>query len=159
MERINLPHLALALTLAMPLVPLAGCAPTNTDTTYAANEIGSTAQVSYGVIVSMRPVTVEPQNTGLGGLAGAAAGATAGSYIGHNDTRANILGAIAGGLIGAVAGNAIESSVSTGDAYEFIIREDDGNTLSVVQTDELHFKPGDRVVLTRGARTRIAPAG
>jgi outer membrane lipoprotein SlyB len=153
----RLPRLALALTLAVPLLPLAACAPTNTNTTYSANEVGRTAQVTYGVIVSMRPVTVESQNTGLGGLVGAAAGATAGSYIG-GDTRANILGAIAGGLVGAVAGNAVQNAAGKGQAYEFIIREDSGNTISVVQTDELNFAIGQRVVLTRGARTRIAPA-
>jgi outer membrane lipoprotein SlyB len=148
----------LALALAIVLTPLAACAPTNTNTTYAANEIGRTADVTYGVIVSMRPVTVQAQNTGIGALGGAAVGATAGSFIGRNDVRANILGAVAGGLVGAVAGNAVEKSVNTGDAVEFIIRQDDGSTVSVVQTNEDGFRPGDRVVLTRGARTHIAHA-
>jgi outer membrane lipoprotein SlyB len=147
-----------ALALAAALAPLAACAPTNTNTTYAASEIGRPADVTYGVIVSMRPVTVQAQNTGIGALGGAAAGATAGSFIGRNDVRANILGAVAGGLIGAVAGNAVEKSVNKGDAVEFIIRQDDGSTLSVVQTNEDGFRPGDRVVLTRGARTHIAHA-
>lgn len=151
-------RLALALSLAAPLLPLAACAPTNTNTTYSANEIGRTAQVTYGVIVSMRPVTVQSQTTGVGALGGAAVGATAGSFIGRNDVRANILGAVVGGVAGAVAGNAVEKSVSTGQAMEFIIRQDDGSTVSVVQTNEENFHPGDRVVLTRGARTHIAHA-
>ena len=156
--RLRLSSRALALALAAFLAPLTGCAPANTNTTYSAGEIGRTAQVSYGVIVSIRPVTVAARDTGLGGLGGAAVGATAGSFIGRNDVRANILGAIVGGVAGAVAGNAIENSVNTGQAAEFIIREDDGNTVSVVQTNEEGFRPGDRVVLTRGARTHIAHA-
>ena len=41
-------------------------------------------------------------------------------------------------------------------AMEFIIRENDGRTISVVQTDADGFQPGERVTLTGGARTRIA---
>ena len=39
-----------------------------------------------------------------------------------------------------------------------LIREDSGQTISVVQTNEEGFQAGERVVLTRGARTRIARA-
>ncbi|MDE2197424.1 MAG: glycine zipper 2TM domain-containing protein [Rhodospirillales bacterium] len=104
----------------------------------------------------MRPVVVRSQPTGVGTLGGAAIGGVAGSYIGRNDVRGNILGAIGGAIIGGVAGSAIESGVSTGSAMEFIIREDSGQTISVVQTNETGLQPGDRVVLTRGARTHIS---
>ena len=146
------------LALAAVLLPLSACAPSHTNSTYSAYEMGQPAQVAYGVIVSMRRVTVQASNTGIGGLGGAAAGATAGSFIGNNDVRANILGAILGGIAGAVAGNAIESSAGQGQATEFIIREDNGNTVSVVQTNGQDFRVGDRVVLTLGARTHIAHA-
>ncbi len=137
------------------LFGMAACAPRNTNTTYTGADIGRTAQVSYGVIVSMRPVTIQGGRTGVGTLGGAAAGATAGSFIG-GDPRANILGAIGGAIIGGIAGSAVESGMTTGQAMEFIIREDSGQTISVVQTNEEEFRPGERVVLTRGARTRIA---
>ena len=61
-------------------------------------------------------------------------------------------------IIGGLAGTAVERSVNTGEAMEFIIREDDGQTVSVVQTNEERFQAGERVVLTRGARTRIGRA-
>jgi len=67
----------------------------------------------------------------------------------------NILGAIGGAIIGGLAGTMAERSATTGEAMEFIIREDDGQTISVVQTNEERFQAGERVVLTRGARTRI----
>lgn len=41
-------------------------------------------------------------------------------------------------------------------AFEFIIRTDDGRTLSVVQSNDANFRIGDRVALTAGARTRLA---
>ena len=142
--------------LVVTLLGLAGCAPTNTNTTYGAADIGRTQNVSYGVIVSMRPVIVQSEPTGVGTVAGAVAGATAGSLIGRNDARANVLGAVGGAIVGGVAGTMVEHAASTGTAMEFIIREDNGNTISVVQTNENNFQPGERIVLTRGARTRIA---
>ena len=148
------PVLALTAVLGM-----AACAPVNTNTTYSGADIGRTAQVSYGVIVSMRGVMV--QNSGGGGigtLAGAAAGGVAGSFIGGG-ARANVLGAIGGAVLGGVVGTAIEGGVSQSQAVEFIIREDSGQTISVVQTNEEDFRPGERVILTRGARTRIGHAG
>jgi outer membrane lipoprotein SlyB len=137
---------------------LAACAPTNTNTTYTGADIGRTASVSYGQIISMRGVTVQGNGGGVGTLGGAAVGGVAGSFIG-GDPRTNVLGAIGGAIVGGLAGNAIEKSANTGNAVEFIIREDNGQTISVVQTNEENFRPGERVVLTRGARTRIARAG
>jgi outer membrane lipoprotein SlyB len=148
----------LAVCLALPL-GLVACAPVNTNSTYTARDIGRSASISYGVIVSMRNVEVQGQPTGVGTMGGVAVGATAGSLLGRGDPRANIIGAIAGAIVGGIAGNAIERSASTGMAVEFIIREDDGQTISVVQTNEDGFRPGDRVVLTRGARTRLQHAG
>ena len=144
------PVLALAAVLGM-----AACAPVNTNSTYSGADIGRTAQVSYGVIVAMRAVTVQNNNgPGVGTLAGAAAGGIAGSFIGGG-ARSNLLGAIGGAVIGGVAGSAIESGVSQGQAVEFIIREDNGQTVSVVQTNEENLRAGDRIIMTRGARTRI----
>lgn len=138
------------------MLGVAGCGPRNTNTTYTQADIGRTAEVSYGVIVSMRPVAVQG-HYGVGALGGAAAGGVAGSFIG-GDPRANILGAIGGALIGGLVGAGVEQSATSGQAMEFIIREDSGQTISVVQTNEEAFQPSERVVLTRGARTRIARA-
>jgi outer membrane lipoprotein SlyB len=145
---------AVAVAVAAMLA-VGACAPRNTNTTYTSADIGRSAEVSYGVIVSMRPVTIQGGRTGIGTLGGAAAGATAGSFIG-GDPRMHILGAIGGAIVGGLAGTAVESSATTGQAVEFIIREDTGQTISVVQTNEEGFQPNERVVLTRGARTRIA---
>ncbi len=150
-------HRSLLLLALFACLGFAACAPQNTNTTYSAADIGRTAQISYGTIVSMRPVVVQGQQTGVGTLGGAAVGGVAGSYIGGRDPRANILGAIGGAIIGGIAGTAAEGAVNKGEAVEFIIQEDNApNPISVVQTNEDGFRPGERVALTRGARTRIA---
>ena len=138
---------------------LVGCAPAYTNTAYTSSDIGRTASISYGVIVSMRDVRVQGPQSGVGTLGGAAAGAAAGSFIGRNDFRANVIGAIGGAILGGLVGGAVENSASSGYAVEVIIREDNGQTISVVQTNEDQFRPGERVVMTRGARTRIGRAG
>ncbi len=147
------------LLLAISLAP-AACAPTNTNTTYSEAEIGRTAQISYGTIVSMRGVRVQNPNTGVGTLGGAAVGGVAGSSIGRNDVRGNILGAVGGAIVGGLVGTVVDSSVSTGEAVEFIIQEDNAAApISVVQSNELNFTPGERILLTRGVRARIARVG
>ncbi|ODU57063.1 MAG: hypothetical protein ABS99_05255 [Acetobacteraceae bacterium SCN 69-10] len=137
------------------LLGVAACAPQYTNSTYTGADIGRTAMVTYGTILSMRPVVVQGSPGGVGTLGGAALGGVAGSFIG-GDPRSNILGAVGGAIVGGIAGNALERGVSQGNAVEFIIREDSGQTVSVVQTNEEQFREGDRVALTRGARTRIA---
>ena len=138
------------------LFGVAACAPQNTNTTYSGQDIGRAASVSFGTIVSMRPVAVQGEGTGLGAIGGAAAGGVAGSFIGNNDVRGNILGAIGGAIVGGVVGSAVEGGLSQGQAVEFILRDDSGQTISVVQTNEENFQVGERVVITRGARTRLA---
>lgn len=151
-------------TVFRPLLPAAAfaallgvsaCAPTNTNSTYSSTAIGRPAAIGHGTIISMRPVVVKNPNTGLGATTGAVAGGAIGSTIG-GDWRANVLGAVGGALIGGVVGNAVENQVGTGQAVEFIIREDNGQTISVVQTNEDNFQPGERVTLIFGERTRIA---
>src|ERR1700733_16258699 len=39
---------------------------------------------------------------------------------------------------------------------EFIVRTDDGTTLSIVQANALGLHPGDRVVILRGTGTHLA---
>jgi outer membrane lipoprotein SlyB len=142
---------ALALMATIP-----ACAPANTGTTVSRAGLGSAASVSFGTIVGSRPVQVQGTG-GVGTLAGAAAGGVAGSFIG-GDWRSNALAGIGGAIVGGLAGNAIERGVTTGTAIEFIVREDRGGDIAVVQTNEEGLQVGDRVVITRGDRVRLSRA-
>ena len=136
---------------------VAACAPQQTGGTYTAAAIGRTAAVSYGTIVGTRPVTVRGNGSGLGTAAGAVAGGVAGSFIG-GDPRSNVLGGLGGALLGGLAGNALGSGVSTAQAVEFTVREDTGGDFQTVQTNEEGLQAGDRVVISRGDRTRLSRA-
>lgn len=136
---------------------LAGCASHATNTTLPPAAIGQVANVTYGTILAERQVAIEGHSDGVGAIAGAAVGGTAGSFIG-GDVRSNILAAIGGAALGGLAGNAAQNALNGGAATEFIIREDDGQTISVVQSNEQHLRTGERVMIIRGAETRLMAA-
>jgi outer membrane lipoprotein SlyB len=143
---------AMALLAAVP-----ACAPTNTGTTYSPYALGGAASVNYGTIVGTRPVTIAGSQSGVGAVSGAVAGGVAGSFIG-GDWRSNALAGIGGAVIGGLAGSAIERGVTQGQAVEFIVRQDRGGDIAVVQTNEDGLQAGDRVVITQGDRVRISRA-
>jgi len=116
---------------ALALIALLGvsaCAPGTTSSAYPDGS-GAAKRVSYGVVVSRRPIEAVGERSG-------------------GDVRGAILGAV---------------GVPTGEepgtpAFEFIVREDGGQTVSVVQTNEAELRPGERVVLSMGTRTRLSRA-
>jgi outer membrane lipoprotein SlyB len=146
----RLPTFALA-----ALLPLAACAPSQTGETYNRDQIGRTAIVTQGTIIGMRDVTLQGSPGGVGTTAGAIGGGVAGSFIG-GDWRSNVLAGLAGAIIGGLAGSQVERQVSRGKATEFTIRETDGTTIAVVQTNEAGLAVGDKVRILRSDRTRLA---
>lgn len=119
------------------LLALAGCAAPPATPPAASPVAAGTAR--YGTIVAIRP---------LGPLGGAGAGA--------EDPRDSILDALGGRM----AADARRDARAGRAMAEFIVRTDDGQPpTSVMQaaTPGLHL--GQRVLLTSGARTRIARAG
>jgi outer membrane lipoprotein SlyB len=154
--RASKPVVSLCAALALvALVP--ACAPQNTGSTVSARALGGAASVSYGTIVGSRPVQVQGGGTGVGTLGGAAAGGIAGSFVG-GDWRSRALMGLGGAVLGGVAGTAAERGLSSGTAIEFIVREDRGGDIAVVQTNEEALQVGDRVVITRGDRVRLSRA-
>jgi outer membrane lipoprotein SlyB len=136
---------------------LAACAPA-TNSTVDRAALGTAGYVSSGTIVGMRPVAVSGTRTGIGAGAGAVSGGLIGSTIG-GDWRARTVGGVVGALAGGLAGAAIEEGVTRGNAMEFIIRDDNGQTRSVIQTNELGLTVGERVLITQGDRVRLSRAG
>ena len=125
------------------LLCLAACAPT-APTAYPPAETGRPGQAIHGVIVSRRAIDTE-------------AAPTAAARAGGKDVRASILGAV-GSLPGGPAGNAGGPASARPAVFEFIIRQDNGQAISVVQTDEAGLRPGERVVVSMGTRTRLSRA-
>ena len=137
---------------------LAACAPANTGSTYQQGQIQRLGQVSGGQVIGMEPVQIAGSNSGIGTVGGGIAGGAAGSTVGHG--RGNILGGVVGAIGGVLAGAAIEQGVTSGNATRFFIRRDDGQVVSVVQTNEPQFRTGERVlIIDEGGTARITREG
>lgn len=118
-----------ALAAALLAGGLSACARQETGAVHGRAASGRTAAVSYGTILGTRPVTMRGDGGSPGGV-----------------------------LPGGVAGHAVGSGASSGRAAEFTVREDRGGDFQVLQTDEEGLRDGDRVVISRGDRTRLSRA-
>ncbi len=116
-------------TLALAILTIfsvAGC--TNTDIfsgdVYSASQAKEARSITYGTIVSVRPVKIQADNQGvIGTLGGGALGGIAGSAIGGG--RGQVIAAVVGAIGGAVAGSKIEEKVSQVNGAELVIKKDD----------------------------------
>ena len=148
---------ALKSVAAMAVIGLAvgGCAtPSNSNAVYSGAQVQREQIVRMGTLESVRPVTIQHQDSGVGTLAGVGVGGVAGSAIGGG--RGSIIGAIVGAVAGGIAGNAIENNADRRPGYELTVRLDDGEMRAIVQAADEPFQPGDRVrILSRGGISRV----
>ncbi|TMH44894.1 MAG: glycine zipper 2TM domain-containing protein [Betaproteobacteria bacterium] len=135
---------------------LGGCITHESANVYSKHEAGREQTVRMATVDSVRKVTLEGSQSGLGAAAGGAVGGISGSQVGHGagSSVAGVLGAVAGG----VAGNALESKATTHDALEITVRLDSGEMRAIVQEADQPFTPGQRVrLLSSGGVTRVTP--
>jgi outer membrane lipoprotein SlyB len=104
-----------------------------------------------GRVMAIREVPLHNGQSGvsngtlIGGGVGAAGGAVAGAAIGGNAGSA-ILGGVLGAVGGAIAGTAIDRN-STRRGIEVTVQKDDGQTVTIAQSDDGDVQMGDRVVI------------
>ena len=123
-----------------------GCA--NTDVfsgdVYTASQAKEARSITYGTIVSVRPVKIQAENQGIiGGIGGGALGGIAGNAIGGG--RGQAIATVVGALAGAVGGSKIEEKMSQVNGAELVIKKDDGQEIVVVQKADSSFVAGKRV--------------
>ena len=146
--------IALAILMSLTLV---GCA--NEDiyggNVYSGSQAKEARSISYGTIVSTRPVKIQSDNQGVvGTIGGGAIGGIAGSAIGGGTGRA--LATAVGAVAGAVVGSKVEEKASQVSAIEMVIRKDDGKEIVVVQKAEANLVPGARVRIVAGSRLNVS---
>ena len=145
------------LILAALLASLGACATSSPDVVQR-NEAQRLSQVQDGTVLSIRPVTVDGSQSGLGGTAGGVVGAVAGSSIGGH--RDSIVGGVLGAVVGGVIGNAAERAGTRENAVEILIQLRNGERRAIVQAQGSEvLNAGDAVVLvTTGGKTRVTRA-
>ena len=146
-----------ALALMMS-VGLTGCA--NTDVfsgdVYSADQAKEARSISYGTIVSVRPVKIQADNNGVIGSVGGggALGGIAGSAIGGGTGQA--IAGVIGAIGGAIAGSKIEEKMSQVNGAELVIRKDNREEIVVVQKADPSFKAGRRVRIVGGSSLNVS---
>ena len=145
-----------ALALMMS-VGLTGCA--NTDVfsgdVYSADQAKEARSISYGTIVSVRPVKIQADNNGvIGSVGGGALGGIAGSAIGGGTGQA--IAGVIGAIGGAIAGSKIEEKMSQVNGAELVIRKDNREEIVVVQKADPSFKAGRRVRIVGGSSLNVS---
>jgi outer membrane lipoprotein SlyB len=116
------------------------------------------ATLSDATVLSVRPVTIDGYQSGVGAgvgaIAGGVAAANAASY--HNSGWAGLLGAVVGGVVG----NAVERGATQQNGVELLLQMRNGERRSIVQANGNEgWAIGEPVVLvTTGGRTRVTRA-
>lgn len=143
------------LGLLFSVTLMAGCAGSHSASDYGRGQTRQEMLVRFGVVESVRPVTIESDRGGsVGTVTGAVLGGLAGSNIGggRGAVAATVLGAVAGGAAGA----AVEGSLASKQGVEVTVRLDNGQYIAVAQETDQDLRPGDRVrVLSGGGATRV----
>lgn len=136
---------------------LAGCA-TNSPDVISPRDAQQLRAFSDAVVVSVRPVTIDGSQTGIGAVAGGAVGVAATRGVSRGSE--NLAIGIISGIAGAALGNAIERASTQQAAEEIILRKPNGAEFSIIQSvGNEKLKPGDPVYLVQsGSRTRVIKA-
>lgn len=147
---------AMAMAAALSaLALLAGCATgSNSASVYDRNQAQREQVVRLGTVESVREVTIDRGQTGVGTAGGAIVGGVAGSTIGGG--RGQIIASVLGAIAGGIAGQAAEGGLSKRTGLEITVRFESGEIRSIVQEADEKFYVGDRVrVLSGSGVTRV----
>lgn len=145
------------LLIVLAIASLAACTTTSPDVIQR-GDAQRLSQVQDGTVLSVRPVVVEGNQSGIGGTAGAVAGGVAGSTVGGH--REAIVVGVIGAVAGAVVGNAVERFGTREEAVEILVQLKNGERRAIVQAKGNEtLAPGESVILvTTGGKTRVTRA-
>jgi len=138
-------------------IGLQACSTTSPDVVQR-NDAQRLSTVQDAVVLNVRTVVVEGEQSGLGAATGGVVGGVAGSSVGGN--REQVIVGVVGAVAGAVVGNAVECFVTREEANEILLQFANGERRSIVQAKGAEvFAPGDPVILViTGGKTRVMKA-
>lgn len=148
-------------TLAVAASLLAGCVNDNSlsGDVYSASEAKQVQSVTYGTLVSVRPVKIQggDSSSPLGAIGGAIIGGFLGNTLGGGAGRS--LATAGGAVLGGLAGQGVQSNMNESSGVELEIRKDDGNTIMVVQKQAAtRYSAGMRVAIASdGSQVTVSP--
>jgi len=146
-----------SLLVSLIAVALAGCATSSPDVVQR-YETQRLSQIQDGIVLSVRPVTIDGSQSGIGGTTGAFLGGIAGSSHSSGAEAAAI--SVVAAVAGAVLGNAIERASTREDGVEVLVQLRNGERRAIVQSRGSEaLAAGEAVILvTTDGRTRVSRA-
>lgn len=137
-----------AVAAAFFALALAGCAGSQSGSSYSRSQTRGEMTVRLGVVESVRQVTIEGTQSPVGAIAGGVVGGVAGSNVGGG--RGSTIGSVLGAVAGGVAGQAIEEQVTKKTGLEITVKLDSGQLVAITQEADEQFRPGERVRILSG---------
>jgi outer membrane lipoprotein SlyB len=144
----------LGLSVAV-LCMLGGCGPDYSPNTYSTAAAQQAAKVDRGVVAGFREVAISADGT-VGAVTGGAAGGLIGSQAPGGGFSA-ALGALSGSVIGGIVGTTVEHTTEDTRAFEYIVRQTNGDLISVTQKDKVPLAIGQNVLVIAGKQARVVP--
>jgi outer membrane lipoprotein SlyB len=134
----------LILILSVPFI-LAACASEKGGEVYTRDQVRQVQHFKVGTIESVHKVRIEGTKSQIGTAAGAVVGGIAGGGVGEG--RGSSVGQVLGAVVGGVVGAAAEEGYTRENGFEYAIKMEDGNFISVVQaaSKDEDIKVGDKV--------------
>jgi len=147
-----------SLGLVVAVTVLSACATSSPDV-ISRQDAQVAAQVQDGTVISIRPVTVDGSQSGMGAAAGGIVGAAVGTG-GSTIQREKIGLGVLAGVAGALAGNAIERMATKEEAFEIIVQLRNGDRRAIVQAkgNETLLAGDSVVIVTSGGKVRVSRA-
>jgi len=145
----------LILLLSAPFI-VAGCASEKGGDVYTRDQVRQVQHFKVGTVVSVHKVRIEGTKSPVGTTAGTIVGGIAGS--GASSGKTGQVAAVLGAVVGGVVGSAAEEAYTRENGFEYSIKLEDGNYISVVQaaSKDEDIKPGDKVrVIESDGVTRV----
>jgi outer membrane lipoprotein SlyB len=140
--------------LCVAALTLAACQADIDSNHYNSSSTGKASAASACTVVTVRQVNVSSNNNQVGTLVGGAAGGVAGYSIGSGNT-AHLLGGIGGAVLGGIAGNATQSALSSQSGYEYVVKLDNGQLMTLTQGDDTLLTAGQRCMILFGNPSRV----
>jgi outer membrane lipoprotein SlyB len=146
-----------SILIALAALALTGCTTTNPDIVQK-GDAQRMSQIQDATVLSVRTVTIDGNQSGVGAAAGGVVGGISGSSVGGR-REAAVVGVLVA-IVGSVIGNAIERTATREDAVEYLLQLKNGERRALVQgKGEEIMSPGDPVILvTTGGKTRVTKA-
>ena len=147
-----------SLVLVVAVTVLSACATSSPDV-ISRQDAQVAAQVQDGTVISIRPVTVDGSQSGMGAAAGGIVGAAVGTG-GSTIQREKIGLGVLAGVAGALAGNAIQRMATKEEAFEIIVQLRNGDRRAIVQAkgNETLLAGDSVIIVTSGGKVRVSRA-